>query len=244
MDYTIDVSFWDARRWGWKNFIYDRPTDWQRSGLPAAIIKSSQATFKDPAFDVQWEAAKGLPRIAYHYLWGLDGAAEAMSQREIVGELGPDDRLALDFEHSSLLAAHYFLITIERETGKKPYLYTYPSWWAAQGGLNAAWAKDYPLWLAQWPYDTKTQPAVFDGYKMNAIKVQIEAGTLKPMSLKPWDKADIWQFTSRCSPDYIPGHPGIKKVVDYDAIFTPWWSAPEPPEGSVVCPQCGWVFVP
>lgn len=58
MNWAIDVSFWDAKVIvaGKVKYI---PVDWRASGLDMAIIKSSEALTEDPAFRIQWAAAKG-----------------------------------------------------------------------------------------------------------------------------------------------------------------------------------------
>jgi len=256
MKYAIDVSFYDARRYDLlKGWIYDRPTDWVRAGVDAALIKSSQGLVKDPGFDVQWKAAAGMPRLAWHFLTGDNPFQQAAKFVQFVGELWPDDRLAIDYEKDpktnsvpSMSILRTAIEEIRRQTGQKAYIYTGGYKWYEMGGAAGynQWAAEYPLWLAHYPYDPKMVPALFDAAYMDAMLAKIEAGTLKPLNfhpffgqVKPFPEVAIWQFTDRCSPAYVPGHPGIKKMLDFNVVYRPWWENVTPPPAPKICPTCG-----
>ena len=142
-----------------------------------------------------------------------------------------------------------------------PFLYTYPSFWLEIGGAAAIWAKKYPLCLAQWPLDnwianTRIQlpPYLFTGEKLTEILAKIQDGRLVPMDGKPYNRMlspwgsdiAIWQFTSRVCAKDIPGHPAIKKVVDLNVIYKPWWTdagtTPPPDLEPRRCPACGQIW--
>jgi GH25 family lysozyme M1 (1,4-beta-N-acetylmuramidase) len=93
---AIDVSLWDG---------YDIrgnivPIDWKQTGYPIALIKSSQRNYADPVFKKQWESAKGIPRVAYHF---FDASYNAIQQANdcwniIKADFTDTDYLAIDFE--------------------------------------------------------------------------------------------------------------------------------------------------
>jgi len=273
----MDVSLYDARRPDGKNWIYDRPTDWDHArqiGIEVAAIKISEGglvyrerkwvdgAFEDPAFRLQWRAAAGRPRVAYHFFRSNRNAIlQAQDVLEIweAVERTPDDRLCLDFETQDGMSGQFCLKTFDswmyevgKVTGKYPMLYTYPSFWLQIGGAAAAWAKKYPLILSQWPLDNwlanmKLPPYVFTGERLAELLAKIQDGRLVPLDGKPYNRmlspwgAEIaaWQFTARVNAADIPGHPAIKKVVDLNVIYSPWWSGTATPEPPARCPACG-----
>jgi hypothetical protein len=276
----MDVSLYDARREVAGKWLYDRPTDWDKArqiGIVVAAIKIAEGglvyrngrwvdgVFPDPAFRVQWAAATGRPRIAYHFFRANRNAiAQAQDVLDIwtsVTRTG-DDRLCLDFEtqdggsgNACLLAAASWMYEIEKTTGQAPILYTYPSFWLEIGGATATWAKKYPLWLAQWPLDNwiinlKLPPWSFGGSQLTDLLAKIQDGRLVPLDGKPYNRMltpwggdiAIWQFTARAWTKDIPGHPAIKKIADLNIIYKLWWSA-ETTTPPVIeprrCPTCG-----
>jgi GH25 family lysozyme M1 (1,4-beta-N-acetylmuramidase) len=238
MTWAIDVSLYDSRRWvfgqGW---VYDRPIDWVKArydgGLSLAIIKSSEGTWPDPAFKLNWKAAKGiLPRMAYHFFRSnVDPIAQADYVHFLMVTNDYDnnrDFVILDLETMDKQPANVVLgrarIFLERLTkyGYAPLIYTYPAFWRGIGGETALWAKQYPLGIAQWPLDNYIAGLpvnLFDVQGLADLKHKIEAGTLRPMALKPWDQCALWQFTSRVDARAVPGHPAIKKAVDYNKVY-------------------------
>jgi hypothetical protein len=131
-----------------------------------------------------------------------------------------------------LSAAGSWLYEMEK-FGVVPLIYTYPYFWRTLGGELATWAVKYPLALSQWPKDLwilNYTPPIFTADRIESLKTDIANGVLKPVSLKPWTTHAIWQFTARVDSHAIPGHPGEKKVVDYNAIFMELADAtPTPP---------------
>lgn len=259
INYAIDVSFYDARRWVGLRFVYDRPTNWLRardeSNISLAIIKCSEAIYKDKGFDIQWEAAKPyLPRVAYHF---FRSNFNAIKQAELVRDiLIPDwtphlmqrlpdtnfvmlDLETLDNTNPVQVLKNAGSFLFETEKYCRPdqiIIYTRTDIWKSIGGESAIWAKKYKLMAAQYTFDkwiVKNSPnKLFDAARMKWLKEQIEGG-LKPDPIPPWDKADIWQITARADPAVIAGHPGLKKAVDFSAVYMdipPLVEAPiEPP---------------
>jgi hypothetical protein len=232
MKWAIDVSSYDSVLD--KNRI--QAIDWTQArdegGLSLAIIKCSEGIRQDPAFTIQWTAVSGiLPRAAYHFFRSnVDAIKQAQACWTILSAAGftKDDYLILDYEtldglipSRSLLLAASWLYEMEKH-GVTPMIYTYPAFWESIKGPTATWAAKYPLALAQWPKDNwilKYSPTIFNGDKLDSLKNDIEKGVLKPMMLKPWSSPAIWQFTARVDSRAIPGHPAVKKVVDYDAVL-------------------------
>jgi len=242
MKWAIDVSSYDAKL---PDGTY-QAVDWHRSGLNMAMIKASEGMSIDPAFTIQWKAAQGLPRVAYHFFRSnVNAIAQAQFFLSIVEkDFGPYDRVSVDFETTdgqSNLACLAAVASFLHEVDKKifsPMIYTYPSFWTGIGGEKALWAVNYPLWLAQWPKDTWVlwlPITIFDAPKLAALKGDIESGVIKPLVLKPWSSPAIWQFTARADTRAVAGHPAYKKVCDYNAVFV----TINPVVQFKVCPTCG-----
>lgn len=248
MKTTIDVSRYDA---------YDPagnpiPVDWRATGYPLAIIKSSEALFTDKAFPMQWQAAgdAGIPRAAYHFFRADKNAvAQAWWCWQILKDEGFTDRdyVILDYETydgippaDTLPMAKIWLDEMAKVTRHPPMLYTYPAFWKSVGGEKAGWAKQYPLALAQWPWDNyflsvKLPPYTWTPAQMSVKLALIDTGAVKPMPLAPWDKPAIWQWTARGDPKQIPGYYANKKAVDLDIVYMDLEAEPAPRK----CPTCG-----
>ena len=241
--WAIDVSLWDARKSVAGKITYV-PVDWAKTDTQLAIIKASEGVREDPAFRMQWAAAKGvMPRMAYHF---FRSNQNAIAQAEFVKSILADDFnrstdfIALDFETADgvppdrrLAVVGSWLYEVEK-FGTLPFIYTYRSFWLDAGGARAVWAKTYPLWFAQWPLDNwiarmKLPPYIFTAEKLAKFKADIVAGKYKPTIPKPWTECAIWQFTARADSRAILGHPGIKKVVDYNAVFMLLPAMPDAP---------------
>ncbi len=156
----IDVSIWEA------------PVDWPKvraTGQRFAIMKATEGkTWTDPSFHDNWIGAKtaGLLRGAYCYFHPdqdakgqADCFVSTVKAENDDGELPP----ILDLEDAGKLAAakiisqtKIWLDAVEAAFGRKPMIYSGISFLntslAVLGGGPPAWAKDYPFWLAWYPY--------------------------------------------------------------------------------------------
>jgi hypothetical protein len=251
MLWSIDVSGYDSRRYVFPTgYKYDLPIDWTKArdqgGLSLAIIKASEGTgFTDGAFRMNWTGARGiLPRAAYHFFRSNQNAIAQANK--FISLLAVDfdksvDYAVMDFEtpdgmtgQKCLNAAGSFLYELEK-WGVKPILYTYPGFWNSIGGASATWAAKYPLWLAQWPMDNwagviQVPPYLFTAKLLADLKYKVSNGILKPMALRPWTgNPAIWQFTARADAQAIPGHPALKRAVDYNAVYMPLSGVVTPP---------------
>ncbi|MGE5250617.1 MAG: GH25 family lysozyme [Bacteroidota bacterium] len=194
----IDVSYWDSG------------VDWPKvraTGQRFVFIKASEGqTYTDPTFDDNWLGARaaGLLRGAYHFFrCNLDPEKQAgrfistVQAMKDNGELPP----VLDLEtndgqiNSKVISrVKAWLDLVEAEFGRKPILYSGPYFlqdhFSELGGGPPAWAKDYPLWLAQYPY-------------------QYVPG-MQPLMPRGWFSWAFWQYSDKGQVN------GINAKVDLD----------------------------
>ena len=123
---------------------------------------------------------------------------------------------------------HRYCVEIERISGRKPILYTYPFWWRSVAATaSVAWAKDYPLWIASYKDTSEWMP---------------RAATT-PHAVPPWDDDwTFWQFSADGSPIAIPGIPAspIDRNVfrgDLDALRRLAGIEPDAPTLPVLVPE-------
>lgn len=158
----LDVSYWQGS------------INWQsvcQAGYRFAFARASQgATYTDPTFaaNVTGAKANGIFIGAFHY-FQLAQPAQAQAQFFLskIKDLKLDLPPALDYEDPTTMsktaaaaALKTWLDIVEAGTGRKPIVYTNANFWDTYIG-NPAWAKDYPLWVANWtagaePYKPKS----------------------------------------------------------------------------------------
>ena len=170
----IDVSFWNAG------------IDWPKvraTGQRYVFTKATEGDFyADPTFDDNWRGAKaaGLLRGAYHFFRSnVDGKKQADKFIDYVKSMNDDGELpaVLDLEtHDGqakakiISRAKTWLDLVEEAFGKKPIIYSgqffLQDHFSEAGGGPPLWAKDYPLWLAQYPnqYVPGMQPVLPRGW--------------------------------------------------------------------------------
>ena len=235
MNWAIDVSSYDAATTVARQTVW-KPVDWAKTDLSLAIIKCSESVREDPAFRIQWAAAKGiLPRMAYHFFRSnMNAIAQADKVKSILeDDFDPKiDFVAVDFETTDgvpglqrLNALGSWLYEIEK-LGITPLIYTYRFFWLDAGGATAIWAAKYPLWFAAWPRDNwianlPLPPYTFTADKFAVFKTDIVTEKYKPFVPPPWEKCAVWQFTARADTKAVPGHPAVKKACDYNAVYMP-----------------------
>jgi hypothetical protein len=250
-DWSVDVSSYDAKQ---ADGSY-KPMNWTtaktQGGIGTAIIKASEGTgWKDPSFTMQWAAAKsaGEVCVAYHFLRSnLDGKAQADYFLGILHTNGfsVNDFVMMDFETQDgmggavcLAQAKAFMTELNKTVvASHMLIYTYPAFWQAIGGCtNAPWAAQYKLAQAYWVKDLYIASLpinMFYASGLATFKQQIDSGQYLPMKLVPWIAPAIWQFTSRVSPSAVPGYVGIKKAVDYNAIYPSLLGGVTPPPSTI-----------
>jgi len=155
----IDVSYWNAG------------IDWPKvraTGQRFVFTKATEGDgYQDPTFDDNWTGAKaaGLLRGAYHFFHpNMDAKKQAKNFIDYVRERNDDGELphVLDLEaHDNQLKdkiisrVKTWLDEVEKAFGRKPIIYSgqyfLQDHFSEAGGGPPAWAKEYPLWLAQFP---------------------------------------------------------------------------------------------
>ncbi len=181
----IDVSYWDAG------------IDWPKvraAGQRFVFAKATEGDFyQDPTLDDNWFGAKkaGLLRGAYHFFrCNVDAKKQAKYYIDYVRTLKDDGELppVLDLESNDgqkkekiIPAVKIWLDLVEAAFGKKPIIYSgfyfLQDFLSEAGGGPPSWAKDYPLWLAQYPN-------------------QYVEG-MQPSLPKGWYKWTIWQYSEK-----------------------------------------------
>ncbi len=196
----IDVSKWEA------------PVDWPKvraTGQRFAIMKATEGkTWTDPSFHENWIGAKtaGLLRGAYCYFHPdqdpksqADCFVSTVKAENDDGELPP----ILDLEDAGKLGAakiisqtKIWLDGVEAAFGRKPMIYSGISFlntsFSVLGGGPPSWAKDYPFWLAWYPY-TYTDGMI-------------------PSMPRGWFNWTFWQYSEKGSVN------GINAGVDMDVF--------------------------
>jgi len=145
---------------------YQNPVNWANlaeCGIKFAFLKATEGvTWKDPTFTDKWKQAKsvGILRGAYHFFRPNKDASEQadnfLNSLNAVGGLEANDLPpVLDTEAnnsvgSSVIRSRWleWLKIVEQKSGRKPILYTYPSFWNGLGSTPEF--KAYPLWIAHY----------------------------------------------------------------------------------------------
>lgn len=170
----IDVSYWNAG------------IDWPKvraAGERFVFVKASEgATYADPTFDDNWRGAKssGLLRGAYHFFHcNVDPKKQAGKFIDYVKSMNDDGELPpiLDLETNDgqtkdkiIPRVKTWLDTVEEAFQKKPMIYSRAIFLqdnlSEMGGGPPVWARDYPLWVAQYPnvYVEGSQPILPRGW--------------------------------------------------------------------------------
>lgn len=170
----IDVSYWNAG------------IDWPKvraAGQRYVFAKATEGDFyADPTFDDNWRGAKtaGLLRGAYHFFRSnVDAKKQANKFIDYVKSMNDNGELppVLDLETNDgqtkekvIARAKTWLDLVEAAFNRKPIIYSgqyfLQDYFSEAGGGPPAWAKDYPLWLAQYPniYVEGAQPTLPRGW--------------------------------------------------------------------------------
>ncbi len=168
---------------------YEPRVDWhalRAQGVRFAFIRATSGIgYVDPSFAEHWAGARqaGILRGAYHYMIALqDPTKQANLFIKTVGtglgELPP----IVDFEDKYNETASNrrvvdtgkaILDQVEAAFGRKPMVYSRRTYFLehmAVAGKQPTWAKNYPLWVAQYPYvyaegNMPTQPEGWQDWK-------------------------------------------------------------------------------
>lgn len=173
----------------------------KEQGAFFCFIKATQNdAYIDPDFVQNWNDSKvaSLLRGAYHYYQrGVDPIAQALhffdtvSTTGDIGELPP----VIDVENGAIKANDLRICCekVEELFNRKPLLYLSDYSWSKVTG-DKTWARDYRIWLAQYPYDNILQGNWFD--EVEFVWIQDKLPNLIP---NEWTIAEVefWQFTSK-----------------------------------------------
>ncbi|GAB1469778.1 hypothetical protein MASR2M66_06550 [Chloroflexota bacterium] len=204
----VDVSYWEPR------------VDWQKlrtQNFKFALIRATSGVgYVDPKFKLHWEGARqeGLLRGAYHY---LIAAQDAKQQADLFiatisadrGELPPiidlEDKYNENASNSKIMdTCKAVLDRVEKAFGVKPMIYSrtqYLNLHVSRNGKAPAWAKDYPLWLAQYPY-------VFNPNTMPNKNM--------PTQAVGWQDWKFWQYAETTIVDGVTNENGQPTECDVD----------------------------
>ncbi|MCF2719312.1 glycoside hydrolase [Paenibacillus sp. UKAQ_18] len=177
---------------------YQGKIDWKAvkaSGISFAFIKASQGKlYRDKTFIGNAQAARAVGVLvgAYHYVDDSaktpeDARKEAANFVSAVNSAGGiasfDLPPVMDYESNKsglskaalTAVARTFLAEVERLTGVRPIVYTYPSFIGNFSGLS-----DYPLWIARY------------------------SATQVPAGASGWSRWDFWQYSDGSAGGTLP----------------------------------------
>jgi lysozyme len=185
----VDVSQWQPSDIDWQKY-----KEWagQWDGISRVAMRSSYGYgYKDQNFEANRAGAlaAGITQIIfYHYAYPQYNSArvEANWQKQVVGNIRPQDMLALDFEENvSQATAEWAYEWLTQQQFNYPTalprLYASSAYVALR--LQDSRLAKYPLWLANWQFAPDERPPV-------------------PV---PWQSYEFVQYTDQAT---IPGIPG------------------------------------
>lgn len=153
----VDISAWQPASIDWQAYK-------QWSSI-VALRSSYGVGFEDAHYRAYRSGAEaaGLRIIHYHYAYpGINSAVdEANWQHKVVGPIGANDLLMLDYEEGNARAnaawAFAWLAQQEANYGKLPLIYASDGY--VRSRLQDARLARYPLVLADWQYTPSERPA-------------------------------------------------------------------------------------
>lgn len=179
--------------------VYEPNVDWRSlraQGFRFALIRATSSTgYTDPKFAEHWTGAReaGILRGAYHYLFGgLDARRQAEFFTDTVGadkgELPPivdlEDAYNENVPNRKLMqTCKVFMDIVEQTFGRKPMVYSRRTYLEPRLSINGkapTWAKEYDLWVAQYPFE-------FDPARMPNVNM--------PKQPKGWKDWKFWQYS-------------------------------------------------
>ncbi|WP_405878919.1 lysozyme [Streptomyces sp. NBC_01136] len=181
---------------------HQKNVDWQSAkakGARFVYVKATEShTYRNPYFGRQYEGARdaGILRGAYHFAAPdkSSGATQAAYFVRNGGAWSADGRTlppALDIEYNPYDKKHKcyglskaklvswiqaFSDELERETGRRPVIYTTTHWWNTCTGGSRAFAANHALWLAR--YDSKDAGTLPAGWSAWTFWQYDNSGTL------------------------------------------------------------------
>ena len=189
---------------------YTVVNDWKAvasQGVKFVFVKASENGYTDSKFSQHWQNAKsaGMVRGAYHF-FHPEGNSSQQADVFIAavgadkGELPPvldlesiyvnGTAIALPAGNAILTPIKDWLDRVESAFGRKPMIYTSFVFVNSQR-VNAPWLVNYPLWLAQYPY----QPGTQNQYQSpQNVPTPSQFMPQQPSGFQPWT---FWQYSSK-----------------------------------------------
>ncbi|MGW4978493.1 lysozyme [Streptomyces mirabilis] len=181
---------------------HQKNVDWQSAkakGARFVYVKATEShTYRNPYFGRQYDGARdaGILRGAYHFAVPdkSSGATQAAYFVRNGGAWRADGRTlppALDMEYNPYDKKHKcyglskarivswiraFSDELQRETGRRPVIYTTTHWWNTCTGGSGAFAANHALWLAR--YDSADTGALPAGWSTWTFWQYDNSGTL------------------------------------------------------------------
>ena len=198
---------------------YEPRVDWRllrSQGVRFAFVRATSGTgYVDRKFVDHWAGARdaGILRGAYHYLFaGADSRRQAELFVSTVGldkgELPPvvdlEDKYNENVPSRTIInTCKAVLDLIEQAFGRKPMLYSRKTYFDAHGMVNGnpAWAMDYDLWLAQYPFNF--DPNIHPNVNM----------PVQPARWKPWK---FWQYSETAILEGVTDESNLPTRIDLD----------------------------
>ncbi len=185
----------------------------KRHDVDFAFVKATQGqNIVDDELKVGWEGAgkAGMLRGAYHY-YIFDQEPETQAEfflksvAAVEQQFGKAEMpMALDIElerNAAYFAAgadmsktvaniRSFLSIVEKESGQRPVVYSYPAFWKEQM-KNTTALDDYPLWMAYYPVAKNADQSQSDNPTIFQLYEQKKAPS---RALFGWEKWMFWQY--------------------------------------------------
>jgi len=199
---------------------YEPRVDWRllrSQGVRFAFIRATSGTaYVDRRFADHWAGAgdAGILRGAYHYLFaGEDSGRQAQLFISTVGsspgELPPivdlEDKYNEGVPAAKIISTcKAVLDLVEKAFKRKPIVYSRKSYLEphfTQNGQTPGWAKDYDLWVAQYPF--KFDPTIHPNVNM----------PLQPAGWKNWK---FWQYSESAILEGVTGEDNRPTAIDLD----------------------------
>lgn len=230
----IDVSYWNAA------------VDWSKvsaAGMKFAFVKASEGeSYVDPTFRTNWSGAKaaGVLRGAYHFFRSnadpgkqADCFINALKASGDMGDLPP----AIDLESNDgqpnqrvISRAKAWMDRVQSALNRKPIIYSgqyfLQDHFSEPGGGPPAWAKDYPLWVAQYPnrYAPGMKPGLPQGWTQWKFWQYSDKGRVNgiidkvDLDLFNGSLEELYQFAGKAMPSDRPTLHTVANGDTFDSI--------------------------
>jgi len=191
----LDVSYWQIKM------------DWEKSKQEDVAFGAVRCTIGgggvDQSFDKMYNRGvdAGLIMMPYHLVLPDTPAEKQMNHffeyftttaNKTSKYMVLDCELDKGQDKRTITSCIQKCVKLIGEEGYTPIIYTAKGWWDNYV-LNWTGWKDYPLWVANYPYDQGTSQF----HSFEDFELYLADGTRFPRIPKDWDDWQIWQFSSQ-----------------------------------------------